>query len=188
MFSGNGEFLNKFGEEGRLDHQVNGPEGVSLTSDGDIIVADKDNKLIKIFSPGGQFLRKFGGEGSLVTPYHCIQTEQYFQIVSDWGDHCMKVFDIEGNFFKFGKKGDKESEFWGPHYLSVNKDGRLIVCDSLNGRIQVFELSGKFVTMFGSHGRKTGEFDYPASTANLSDGRIVVSDCCNNRIQIFELI
>ena len=187
VFSGNGEFLNKFGGKGSLDHQLNEPEGLSVTRNGDNIVADQLNKLIKIFSPGGQFLRKFG-EGFLAKPYHCIQTEQYF-IVSDLGDHCMKVFDLEGNFqFKFGKKGNKEGEFHEPCYLSVNKEGRLIVCDSENQRIQVFELSGKFATKFGKKGSKTGEFDCPVSTANLSDGRLVVSDYGNHRIQIFELI
>ena len=58
-----------------------------------------------MFSPGGQFSHKFGGEGSLASPYHCIQTEQYF-IVSAMSDHCVKIFDLEGNFvFRFGKEG-----------------------------------------------------------------------------------
>ena len=175
------------GKEVLITGQLNEPEGLSVTRNGDNIVADQLNKLIKIFSPGGQFLRKFG-EGFLAKPYHCIQTEQYF-IVSDLGDHCMKVFDLEGNFqFKFGKKGNKEGEFHERCYLSVNKEGRLIVCDSENHRIQVFELSGKFATKFGKKGSKTGEFDCPVSTANLSDGRLVVSDYGNHRIQIFELI
>ena len=188
VFSGNGKFLTKFGDKGSIDHQLQYPEGLSVTSNGDIIVTDKGNKLIKIFSPRGQFKRKFGGQVFLSFPYHCIQTEQYF-IVSDFNEHCVKVFDLEGNFvFKFGKKGKKEGEFDMPGYLSVNRDGHLMVCDLGNHRVQVFELSGKFVTKFGKKGSGKGEFDLPVSTANLSDGRIVVSDRENNRIQIFELI
>ena len=90
--------------------------------------------------------------------------------------------------FKFGKKGNKEGELNSPRYLSVNREGHLMVCDSGNHRVQVFELSGKFVTHFGTEGGGNGQFDYPVSTANLSDGRIVVSDRLNNRIQIFKLI
>ena len=188
VFSGNGEFLTKFGEKGKRDHQLHNPEGLSVTSNGDIIVADAGNELIKIFSPPGQFKRKFGGQGPCCFPYHCIKTKQYF-IVSAWGEHCIKVFDLEGNFvFKFGKKGNKEGEFKRPGYLSVNRDGHLMVCDSGNHRVQVFEQSGKFVLKFGTEGSETGEFDWPVSTANLSDGRIVVSDKNNSRIQIFELI
>ena len=189
VFSGNGAFLAKFGEEGILGRQLQIPEGLSVTSNGDIIVAAKGNKLIKIFSPRGQFQRKFGvGQGSLSLPFHCIQTEQYF-IVSEELEHCIKVFDLDGNFvFKFGKKGNKEGEFNRPGYLSVNGDGHLVVSDLRNNRIQVFELSGKFVTMFGRQGSEIGEFDYPVSTANLSDGKIIVSDGLNNRIQILELV
>ena len=87
--------------------------------------------------------------------------------------------------FSFGKEGNEQGEFNYPRYLSVNKDRRLMVCDSWNHRIQVFELNGKFVTKVGKKGTETGEFNLPSSTANL---RIVVSDLCNDRIQIFELI
>ena len=185
VFDRNGAFLRKFGEYGSLDHQLRGPEGLSINGNGDIIVADNGNKLIKIFSSRGKYLGKFGGSGSLVTPFHCIQHGQYF-IVSDYGDHSIKMFDLEGKFIsKFGKEGNKDGEFYGPRYLSVNKEGLLMVCDAVNHRVQVFELSGKFVTKFGSEGSERGEFNRPVSTASLSDGRIVVSDRNNHRIQIF---
>ena len=70
----------------------------------------------------------------------------------------------------------------------VNKEGLLMVCDRANHRVQVFELSGKFVTKFGSEESGRGELYCPASTASLSDGRIVVSDEHNHRIQIFDQI
>ena len=61
-----------------------------------------------------------------------------------------------------------------------------MVCDASNHRVQVFELSGKFITKFGSKGESVGELTHPVSMAVLSDGRIVVSDFKNHRIQIFE--
>ena len=70
--------------------------------------------------------------------------------------------------------------------LSVNKSGHLMVCDSGNNRIQVFQLNGKFVGKFGTKGSILGEFSCPRSLAVLSDGRIVVSDVLNHRIQILE--
>ena len=61
-----------------------------------------------------------------------------------------------------------------------------MVCDSYNHRVQVFELSGKFVTKFGSEGSGRGEFKNPVSTAALSGGRIVVCELNNHQIQVFE--
>ncbi|XP_073240154.1 E3 ubiquitin-protein ligase TRIM56-like [Porites lutea] len=188
VFDRNGNFLSKFGEQGSRDNQLKFPDGLSINGKGDIIVADWGNKLIKIFSSSGEYLRKFGGEGSLVSPFHCIQHGQYF-IVSDGGDHSIKMFDLGAKFIsKFGEKGNKDGEFNKPRYLSVNKEGLLMVCDARNHRVQVFELCGKFVTKFGSKGSERGEFNFPRSTANLSDGRIVVCDKDNNRIQVFDKI
>jgi len=122
----------------------------------------------------------------LVNPYHCIQHGQY-NIVSDYGDHSIKMFDLEGKFIsKFGKQGSRDGDLNEPCFLSVNKEGLLVVCDQCNHRVQLFELSGKFVTKFGSKGSRRGELWNPFSTANLSDGRIVVCDMNNHRIQVFE--
>ena len=101
------------------------------------------------------------------------------------------MFNLEGKFIsKFGKQGNKDGEFDWPRYLSVNKEGLLMVCDGGNQRVQVFELimSGKFVTNFGSGGSESGEVKCPVSTAILSDGRIAVSDIKNNRIQFFDKV
>ena len=68
----------------------------------------------------------------------------------------------------------------------MDKVGHLMVCDTSNHRIQVFDLSGKFVATFGTKGSGMGEFDKPLSAAVLSDGKIVVTDLNNSRIQIFE--
>ena len=180
-----GEHLNQFGGRGNLDHQLNAPHGLSVDNDGNIIVADRLNKLIKIFFSAGQYLRKVGSVGSFTSPFHCVQHDKYL-IVSDREEHCIKVFNLtDGDFlYKFGKKG--EGEFNGPGCLSVNKAGQLMVCDTGNHRVQVFELSGKFVTKFGLRGKGIGEFNRPVSTAVFSDGRIVVTDFNNHRIQIFE--
>ena len=181
-----GEYQSHFGAQGSLDRQLHRPCGLSIDSDGNILVADSLNKLIKIFSVEGQFLSKIGKENSFTKPFHCIQHDNYL-IVSDTGDHSVKCFDRNGNFlYKFGKKGNADGEFNEPHCLFMNKAGHLMVCDTLNHRVQVFELSGKFVTKFGTKGSGIGEFDKPVSAAVLSDGKIIVTDFLNHRVQFFE--
>ena len=77
-----------------------------------------------------------------------------------------------------------EGEFNKPCCLSVNKAGHVMVCDGLNHRVQVFELSGKFITKFGTKGSGIGELKNLVSTAVFSDGRIVLTDFNNLCIQI----
>ena len=129
---------------------------------------------------------KIGGQGSLSDPVHCVQCGEYF-IVSDRGEHCIKVFNREGHFqYKFGREGKGDGEFNCPAYLLANELQHLFVCDRENHRVQVVELNGKFIGKFGAKGSKLGEFNRPLSVAMLSNGRIVVCDEFNHRIQIFE--
>ena len=179
IFSGKGEYVGSFGGKGRLDSQLSSPCGLSVDSDGNIIVADSVNKLIKTFSPDGNFLMKIGAQGSFTFPLHCIQYERYL-IVSDYSEHCIKVFDRKGNFkYQFG-------QLRTPRCLSLTTSGHLIVCDSDNHIIKVFELNGTFVGDFGSKGNNLGEFEVPWSAAVLNNGRIVVFDRGNSNIQIFD--
>ena len=41
-----------------------------------IIVADPQNNLIKIFSPDGNFLMKIGEQGSFTPSVHCAQCDR----------------------------------------------------------------------------------------------------------------
>ena len=186
IFSGEGKYVSSFGGNGNLDSQLSNLCGLSVDSDGNIIIADVGNKLINVFSPDGKFPMKIGGEGSFSYPYHCVQCDRYL-IVSDRDEHCLKVYDRNGNFqYKFGKKGGGDGEFNKPRCMSVNKSGHLMVCDSDNNRIQDFEPNGKFVGKFGINGSNLGEFRSPWSVSILSNGRIVVSDQLNHRVQMFE--
>ena len=69
-----------FGGRGNLDSQLFNPLGLSVDSDGKVIVADTGNKVIKIFSPDGNFVMKIGGQGSICFPIHCVQCDRYLSV------------------------------------------------------------------------------------------------------------
>ena len=76
-----------------------------MDSAGNVIVADKGNKQIKIFTPDGKFVMKIGEQGLFRFPAHCVQCGEYL-IVSDSFEHCIKVFNRKGYLqYKFGKQG-----------------------------------------------------------------------------------
>ena len=85
VFDRNGKFLRKFGEYGSLDRQLKSPEGLSIYDNGDIIVTDKGNKLIKIFASSGEYLRRKSDLVDQVLWYSLSLTQhgQYF-IVSNY--------------------------------------------------------------------------------------------------------
>ena len=67
--------MGSFGGKGNLDNQLNFPWGLSVDSDGNVIVADTGKKMIKIFSSDGTFLIKIGEHGAFTFPIHCVQYE-----------------------------------------------------------------------------------------------------------------
>lgn len=179
----------KFGEKGELVHQFKSPHGLSIDKNGNIIIADTEDKLIKIFTPEGDFLGEIGREnneeGSFIYPIHCVQCDKYF-VISDTFAHAIKVFDQKGAFlYQFGKKGGGDEGLNQPRCLAVDKLGHLLVCDHGNNRIQVFELqetSLKLIGTIGEKGNNKVEVKQPFSVGVLSDGRIVVNDVGNKRM------
>ena len=187
-----------FGKNGELDNPssaMKSPHGLSIDQEGNIIIADSDNQDIKIFSPEGKILKKFGGkneeEGSLKYPLHCVQSGSYFA-VSDTTSHAVKVFNREGAFlYSLGAKGNYNGEgrFKTPRCLAVDKLGHLLVCDTGNNRVQLFELNdsdAEFKGSFGKGASSESEIEEPFSIGVLSDGRFVVNDTGKKHIQIIE--
>jgi DNA-binding beta-propeller fold protein YncE len=68
--------------------------------------------------------------------------------------------------------------------IAVNKEGHVLVAD-INGRIQEFDSSGKFLNKWGSYGTGDGQFASPPySLAVDKQGNIYVAD--GRRIQKFD--
>lgn len=91
-------------------------------------------------------------------------------------------------FSKFGKMGDAPGSFNSPHGFCSGLMEELIVADTGNHRIQVFDLTGKLHYWFGSPGKADGLLWYPRKVAVMrGNGRFVVCDrgTDRSRMQVF---
>lgn len=64
----------------------------------------------------------------------------------------------------------------GPTGVAVLHDGSIVVCDSLNNRVQIFTSKGTFKSSFGQEGRRCAQFWRPMGIAVDSKNRIIVVD------------
>ena len=62
---------------------------------------------------------------------------------------------------QFGSLGADDGQFSNPYSVACNLRGEIVVADTGNYRIQVFDRNGKFLFKFGSHGQGTGQFNRP---------------------------
>lgn len=73
-----------------------------------------------------------------------------------------QVFQSDGMFVgKFGSCGSKPGQLEHPHYIAVSSTNRVIVSDSNNHRIQIFDVNGRVLTTFGTEGSEEGQFKFP---------------------------
>lgn len=89
---------------------------------------------------------------------------------------------------KFGTLGPGKCQFNSPHGFCLGGEENIVVADTNNHRIQVFDKSGEFKFQFGIPGRDEGQLWYPRKVAVLrSTGKYVVCDRGNerSRMQIF---
>ena len=84
-----------------------------------------------------------------------------------------------------GSTGPDDGKFNSPYGITTNST-HILVADSGNDRIQIFDLDGNHLSSFGSNGRDPGKFDDPRGITTNST-HILVADTGNSRIQIFDL-
>ena len=77
-----------------------------------------------------------------------------------------------------------------PASLTCHEESRqtrphILVTDTFNNRVQVFDLDGNYVSQFGGSGSDPGQFLLPYGITTNST-HILVTETTNNRIQIFD--
>jgi len=88
---------------------------------------------------------------------------------------------------KFGEFGILEGQFTEPSGVAVTEDNEIIVADTNNHRIQVFDKDGNFKFQFGEVGKRDGQLLYPNRVAVVvQSGDIVVTERSpTHQVQIF---
>ncbi|CAD5209132.1 unnamed protein product [Bursaphelenchus okinawaensis] len=117
---------------------------------------------------------------NVTTPTSHLNTEQQQGSISR-----SKMVYIE----KFGGFGGNCGEFTEPSGVCVNPRTKdIIIADTNNHRIQVFDQHGKFKFMFGKCGRWEGQFMYPNRVAidPATESYVVSERSPTHQIQIYD--
>ncbi len=180
-------------EDGALIRRVNRVGDIPLGTPVSIVV-DDDGKVYIADSTRDGVLRLTSdlrsAELFAVFPHSriagiALSGDRLFAV--DAEKHCVRCLDKQSGseLFRFGKRGTEPGKLNFPTDIAVLRD-RLFVLDTLNFRVQVFDLNGHFQSMFGGPGDGGGHFARPKSLALHPDGLVFVSDVAFDNIQVFD--
>ncbi|MBK9926951.1 MAG: TIGR03663 family protein [Anaerolineales bacterium] len=182
---------------------LNAPRALAAGLDGDMYIADSRNHRILHIGSDGSVLQEWGSFADIATgaapistfnePWGIAVGPDGSVYVSDTWNHRIQKFDKTGRPIKmWGELGQSSPEapnastaFWGPRGIAVNSSGHVLVADTGNKRIVVFDSDGNYITEFGTAGFDPGQFDEPVGVAVGPSGTVYVADTWNQRIQAF---
>ncbi len=177
--------------------ELKDPKGIAVDGAGRVYVVDGTNATVTVFNRDGSVARSWGrkgaGNGEFTEPWGIAVAPDGSVFVADTWNHRVQKFDAEGRFIAtWGRFVDVGSQvgaspgaFFGPRDIAITTDGKVLVMDTGNERIQVFEQDGRYLRMFGGEGRGVGQFREPVGLALDRTGNIYVADTWNQRIQVF---
>jgi len=150
-------FLSCIGHRGSGDLEFHHPRGIAIDKHHRrIIITDSNNhRLVFLSSIDLSFLFSIGKHGSQPGEFYfpfsiAIDDDRHRIIVCDSGNDRVQVLSsIDGSFlFLFGSRGDQPCQFRNPHGVCIDNQGRIIITDTNNHRLQSFTHEGHHISSF----------------------------------------
>ncbi len=158
------------------------PLGLCADTDGNVYVTDVENKTVYIYKD--KKLQPFITENlSRPTGLTYLPSEKKLCIV-DTGDHCLKMFSLDGQFINRIPSADDSAIFHYPTFVT-HTDDKLLVNDALNYKIRTLQTDGTLTQSFGMEGSGPGTFSRLKGIAVDSEKHIYVVDNLADNFQIF---
>ena len=182
----NQSFLSCIGEYGSGDLEFEYPRGIAIDKHHHrIIIADTNNhRLVFLSSIDLSFLFSIGKHGSQPGEFNrpssiAIDDDRHRIVIADTFNHRVQVLSlIDGSLlFEFGSKGKQPGQLKNPQGVCIANQGRIIVADFSNNRLQSFTHEGHHISSFDC------EFMVPWTVA-FDEHRGLIAFATSNRVHL----
>jgi len=164
------------------------PVAVAVSDDGTVYVADTQRGEVVIFDAAGD-------SRALAPPARpdykpaALAVRDGTLYVADIASHQIDVFSAGDGTHSgtFGGTGSAEGKLYFPMGLTTTDGGSILVSDSMNGRVQVFNASCAPVLSIGGLGDRYGDMGRPRHVAVGPDQIVFVADAAFARVHVFNM-
>jgi len=167
-FTTDGKFVGKWGQHGKEPGQFGGnqapggrfagPQFVAFDSAGNVYTTDADLNRVQKFTADGKLLAHWGSAGSEPGGFGPLPLQRNGKPATMGGpigicvdrqnrvwvgatNSRVQQFTNDGKYLRgIGGLGTKPGQFHVPHALALDSRGFLYVADTMNGRVQKFDV------------------------------------------------
>ena len=176
VFTRDGRFVKAFGDDGLFESA----HSVTVDAQGFLWVTDSAAHVVHKFGPDGRLLTTLGKKGVagdnasrdlFNQPNHVAVAPSGDIYVSDGYQNARVVqFSSNGQFVRIigGVKGSQPGQLQLPHGVALDSRGRILINDSDNQRVSVFDKDGRFV--------ETWPYPSRGGIAVAEDDTVYISD------------
>eukprot|EP00058_Branchiostoma_floridae_P021786 XP_002607276.1 hypothetical protein BRAFLDRAFT_88224 [Branchiostoma floridae] len=172
--------LKTVGQKGSGDGQFKCPTSLAVTTDGEIVVADRDNRRLQFLDKDGSFKKKVELE---FNPW-CVAALTNGNLLVTGDGHNIHVLDKQGRAARVIQvigAAEKDITTLG---IAVDGSERIIV--TIGYQVFVLSPSGDVILKFGDKGQGQQQLSsYLHLTVNSSN-QIIISDYLNHSLKIFD--
>ncbi|MBI2006400.1 MAG: HYR domain-containing protein, partial [Nitrosopumilales archaeon] len=187
-FDSIGNLVAKWGSVGKEKGQFTKPNGIAVSKDGLVYVADTENHRVQKFTLDGKFISEFypgDSKYSKDLPVDIAIDKDGNIYVSDPSLNKISKYDYEESFIK--KLGPNVGGYpMTPYGITTDLQGNVYAADGSRDRILYLDKEGATITIFGSTGIGNSQFKVPLDVAMDPQGHLFVVDSNGHRIQKFD--
>lgn len=180
IFNNQGKSLRKFAQGQVL------PFGVTLVPHGHLAVTDHRERTVKLFTQEGQPWASWPAD-MFSWPNGIVTDAQDQLIVADWSAGRLSIHTVEGQLVRTIRTSCDSSNASGscPQYVAVDAHHRILVTDSYDHSVKVFDSQGQLLRRLGHEDAGPGRIADPRGVIADPRGNIVVCDWGGNRVKLF---
>ena len=180
----------RIGSRGSGLGQFDYPSQLSISTNGDVYIAERDNNRIQILDCSLHPIREVKHQ-SMRWPWDVKLTTEEMYVLSNGDSPCVHVFDHTGHKIRslitLGYEGMQVAQ---PFFFCLDNKKNLIISDWGSDQVKIFSNEGSLLHTIGKHGHQVGMFVSPQGLALASNLNLLVTVSLNNnyRLQSFSYL